>query len=285
MKTIWKQKIKESSPSAKGDFGVILLLQKVVKQGKIHIGTSGWSYKDWKGVYYPEKMKPAEWLTWYAKDFDITEINTSFYHLPKPQTVLNWAEKVPAHFKFCPKISRYITHMKQLNDPEEPLQRFFEVFEPVRKHLGPVLIQLPPRSKFNYDKTEHFFKVLKQDYKQYDFALEVRHETWMEQAAIDLMRKYDIAFVISQSGVGFPYAEYITAKNIYIRFHGPKKLYSSSYTDAAMKDYARKIRKWAKEGHDIWVFFNNDWFTYAIQNAKTLMKLLKIKTAGHHPAA
>lgn len=252
-----------------------------MKEGKVYIGTSGWSYKDWKGVYYPEKLKPTEWLMFYANDFDITEVNTSFYHLPKPQTILNWADKVPDSFKFCPKMSRYLTHMKQLNEPEEPLQRFFEVFDPVRRYLGPILIQLPPRLKFNLDKTEHFFEILKHDYKKYDFALEVRHLTWMEKEPLALMKRYDIAFVISQSGVGFPYAEHITSKNVYLRFHGPGKLYASKYSDEDMKIYAKKIRAWVKNGHDVWVFFNNDWFTYAIQNAKTLMKLLKIKTAGH----
>lgn len=243
--------------------------------GKVYIGTSGWSYKHWKSLYYPEKMKSTDWLTYYANEFNITEINTGFYHLPKEQTVLNWADKTPKRFRFCPKISRYITHMKQLNDPEEPLQRFFEVFAPIKKQLGPVLIQLPPRSSFNYDKTEHFFKVLYRDYKAYDFALEVRHDTWMQKEALDLMTKYDIAFVISQSGVGFPYAEYVTARNIYIRFHGPGKLYASLYTDEDMKAYAKKIRKWTKEGHNVWAFFNNDLFGHAITNAKMLMEILK----------
>lgn len=249
-------------------------------EGKVYIGTSGWSYKDWKGVYYPEKMKSGDWLSYYANDFDIAEINSSFYRLPTAETVLKWVEKVPPGFKFCPKMSRYLTHMKQLNEPEEPLERFFDLFGPIKKHLGPVLIQLPPRGAFHYDKSEHLFKLLHKKYKAYDVALEVRHETWMSNDALDLMAKYDIAFVISQSGVGFPYAEHVTSKNIYIRFHGPGKLYASLYTDEDMELYARKIRKWRKEGHDVWVFFNNDWFTYAIRNAKTLMALLDIKTAG-----
>jgi uncharacterized protein YecE (DUF72 family) len=78
----------------------------------INIGTSGWSYKHWKEIFYPPKMKPTDYLSFYAQKFDITEINTSFYHLPKPETVLGWIEKVPKGFRFCPKISRYLTHMK-----------------------------------------------------------------------------------------------------------------------------------------------------------------------------
>lgn len=246
-----------------------------VGNSKIHIGTSGWSYKDWKTVYYPPELKSTEWLSYYANDFHIVEINSSFYHLPKPQTVVNWVNNVPADFKFCPKMSRYLTHMKKLNEPEEPLQRFFTTFESAQKHLGPILIQLPPSLTFDYDKTVYFFKILEQDYKQYSFALEVRHKTWMEKPAIDLMTQYNIAFVISQSGVGFPYAEHITADNIYVRFHGPEKLYTSSYTDEMLSIYAGKFKKWAKQGHEIWAFFNNDWFTNAIQNANTLIKMLE----------
>lgn len=246
-----------------------------MRKGKVHIGTSGWSYKDWKGLYYPENLKPTEWLTYYAKQFDITEINTSFYHLPKPQTAINWAAKVPAGFKFCPKISRYLTHMKKLQEPEEPLQRFFEVFAPIKKSLGPVLVQLPPSLKFNYELAEHFFKVLKKDYKSYDFALEVRHNTWLESDSLDLMAKYDIAFVISQSGVKFPYSEMVTARNIYIRFHGPGALYASKYTEETLQYFAGKIKDWTSEGHTIWAFFNNDYYGYAIENAQRLIDLLK----------
>jgi uncharacterized protein YecE (DUF72 family) len=242
--------------------------------GKVYIGTSGWSYKHWRGTYYPQKLKSAEWLTYCTNDFNVTEINASFYRLPKQETVIKWTEMVPKHFKFCPKMSRYLSHMKKLRDPEEPLQRFFEIFDPIRKHLGPVLIQLPPQASFNYDVAEHFFKLLKKIYRQYSFALEVRHDTWMDDNALDLMAKYDIAFVVSQSGVGFPYHEMITSKNIYVRFHGPDVLYASSYTDEMLQGFAKKFRQWMDEGHDIWAFFNNDMHTYAIHNAKTLINMM-----------
>jgi uncharacterized protein YecE (DUF72 family) len=243
--------------------------------GKIHIGTSGWSYKAWKGIYYPEKMKATDWLLHYAKDFNITEINASFYRLPKRETVENWVEKVPKGFMFCPKMSRYLTHMKKLRDPEEPLQRFFEVFEPMQKYMGPVLIQLPAMVKFNYDVTEHLFKLLKKEYRKYSFALEVRDDSWMNDDALDLLARYDIAFVISQSGVGFPYSEMVTAKNIYVRFHGPEQLYASKYSDEMLEEFAKKFKKWQKEGHDVWAFFNNDWYAYAVENGKRLLEMTR----------
>jgi uncharacterized protein YecE (DUF72 family) len=243
----------------------------------IHIGTSGWSYKHWKGIFYPPKLKATEWIVFYSDHFKTTEINGSFYKLPTQETVIEWMKKVPKDFLFCPKMSRFLTHMKKLNDPEEPLERFFGIFEPMKKMMGPVLLQLPEILKFNYDKAEHIYRLMKNKYRKYDFVMEVRHNTWLEEESLTLMAKYDIGLVISQSGERFPYSEMITAKNIYIRFHGPNQLYASSYSDEMLKDFAKKLKKWEKEGHVIWAFFNNDIHGYAIEDAKRLLKLLEKK--------
>jgi uncharacterized protein YecE (DUF72 family) len=240
--------------------------------GKIHIGTSGWSYKHWREKFYPEELKPTEYLHYYADHFQTTEINTSFYHLPKPATIAAWMQMVNARFKFCPKISRFITHIKKLNDPETTLPRFFEIFDPVQKHLGPVLLQLPPNLAFHADKATHFFDVL-HTYKGYHFALEPRHESWLNEEAAAVLHKYKIAFVIAESGGRWPSGELVTAKDIYVRFHGPDGSYAQSYEDKVLKDWARKMTDWKEDGHLVWVFFNNDGNAYAIQNAKRLKEL------------
>ncbi len=245
--------------------------------GKIHIGTSGWSYSDWKGVIYPQEIKSADWLTQYATWFDTTEINSSFYRMTRESTVLKWASKVPADFKFCPKISKYLTHNKRLNEPEEPLERFFGVFGQIKEHLGPVLVQLPPSLKFNGKVAEHFFKLLTTQYSQYDFVLEVRHATWLEQEAVDMLHHYKIGSVISQSGVGFPYSEAITSHIVYVRFHGPAKLYDSAYSDEQLVEYAIKFKKWLKEGKQVWVFFNNTMRGHGFHNAITLQEIMNKK--------
>lgn len=128
-----------------------------MKNANIHIGTSGWSYKDWKELFYPKELKATEWLTYYAQTFSVTEINTSFYHLPKKQTVEGWVQKVPSDFLFCLKMSRYLTHYKRLKEPEEALEKFFDVVEPMRKQMGPVLIQLPPTLQFDHRIAEDFY--------------------------------------------------------------------------------------------------------------------------------
>jgi uncharacterized protein YecE (DUF72 family) len=244
-------------------------------KGKFHIGTSGWNYKHWKGRFYPSGLKEREWLEYYTKFFSTTEINTSFYHLPKEQTVINWTRRVPGSFRFCPKLSRYITHMKKLNDAEEPLERFFTSFDHMHKKMGPVLVQLPRIVTFKPEKTETFYSILKDKYRDYTFALEIRHDSWLSKESVDLMRKYDIAFVISQSGGFFPYKELVTAKNIYIRFHGPKDLYASKYSTQMLKKFARLCREWMQDGHVIWGYFNNDVPDHAPYDALRLIEMLE----------
>jgi uncharacterized protein YecE (DUF72 family) len=245
--------------------------------GKINIGISGWSYGDWKGVFYPSTIKSADWLTYYAQFFDTTEINSSFYHLTKAQTVTNWLDKVPDDFIFCPKVNKNVTHIKRLVATEEILEKFFSAYSIMGKRLGPVLIQLPPSLRFDAVITRQFFEVLKKTYGTYDFALEARHATWMDAKAARLLKKYNIAWVISQSGVGFPYLEQITAHHVYVRFHGPGKLYASAYTEEMLRDYAIKFAQWADKGHDLWIYFNNCYYGAAIENANTLKSMLGIK--------
>src|SRR5690242_21769493 len=124
---------------------------------KMHIGTSGWSYKDWRELFYPKGMKPTDYLSYYAEEFSCTEINTSFYHLPRETTVKGWAEKVPRSFRFCPKISRYLTHIKRLHEPEEPLHRSFEIFDLLQPMLVRLLVRLPPRLHLIAGRPDHFY--------------------------------------------------------------------------------------------------------------------------------
>jgi uncharacterized protein YecE (DUF72 family) len=245
--------------------------------GKIHIGTSGWSYKHWKDIFYPPKLKQDLWLPFYAGHFSTTEINGSFYKLPSIETVQKWTEKVPENFVFCPKMSRYLTHMKKLTDPDDTLQRFFTVFEPAQHMMGPILIQLPPVLKFNYDRAEYLYSLFSKTYGRNEFVMEVRHDTWLHDDSLTLMTKYDIGLVISQSGGEFVYSEMITASNIYVRFHGPRELYASSYTDEELKRFAVKFKKWKKEGNTVWAYFNNDIHGHAIHDAKRLKDLINKK--------
>lgn len=243
----------------------------------IYVGTSGWSYKHWKNIVYPEHVRPGGYLSFLATEFNAVEINTSFYRLPKPETIRQWIQSTPATFRFCPKMSRYLTQMKKLNDPEEPLERFFTLFNPMKKYLGPVLIQLPPNLGFHLGKTEYLFNILKEKYGRFKIALEPRHKSWLNAQAINLLKRFQITWVFADSGGRFPMAEEITARDIYIRFHGPDGSYATSYTQDALEVYADKCFRWSAEGHRLWLFFNNDIHGYAVENARTIKKILQIE--------
>ena len=242
--------------------------------GKLHIGTSGWSYKHWRNIFYPSGLPVSKQLGFYSSQFDTTEINSSFYRLPSATAVSHWQESVKSTFRFCPKISRWVTHAKKLNDPASSLPRFFEVFDPFRKSCGPVLIQLPANLAFHSEKATLFFSYLHQNYKGWLFSLEARHISWISQDAQALLKKYKTGWVIADSGGRWPSSEIITAKHIYLRFHGPDGSYATSYSDDLLNSYARKCSAWLKGGHELWVFFNNDIYGYAIQNAMRLRELI-----------
>jgi uncharacterized protein YecE (DUF72 family) len=249
-----------------------------MRPGKLHIGTSGWSYKHWRGIFYPANLPVAQQLLFYSRSFDATEINSSFYRLPKQETVGRWTQTVKKSFRFCPKISRFITHAKKLNDPEQACPRFFDVFDPYRKNCGPILIQLPAALAFHPEKAGHFFSYLRGAYKGWLFSLEARHASWMAPEALDLLKKYKIGWVIAESGDRWASSEIVTARHVYIRFHGPDGSYGTSYPDTTLKAYAKKCRGWLNQGHDLWIFFNNDIHGYAIENAKKLSALLTGQT-------
>jgi uncharacterized protein YecE (DUF72 family) len=248
-----------------------------MRKGKIYIGTSGYDYRHWKGEFYPEDLPRKAWLSFYADHFNALELNTTFYRLPRPAAVSGWAETAPRGFRFCTKMSRYITQMKKLLDPEESLQRYFDTIVGLGKTAGPVLIQLPPTLPFHRERVVHFFRLLKQEYSHYRFALEVRHASWLAEESLSLMRDYKIAFVIAEAADKdrFPYAEHVTARHIYVRFHGPAQLYASPYSRDQLAYYAGRFTEWSDQGHTIYAFFNNDGNGYAVQNALSLMEMIQ----------
>jgi uncharacterized protein YecE (DUF72 family) len=194
--------------------------------------------------------------------------------------VENWVLHTPAEFRFCPKMSRYLTHLKRLKEPEEPLERFFSVFAPMQQKMGPVLLQLPPSLAFDREVAGRLFPLLKKDYAAYSFALEIRHKSWLEAEPLGLLEQYAIPLVLSESGNRFPYMEKVTARSIYIRFHGPNGRYNTSYDEKTLRQFAVLFRQWLGQGHELWIFFNNDFYGFAIQNALRLEALLREDAAG-----
>ena len=249
---------------------------------KIYIGTSGWIYSHWDGIFYPKKLNSQEKLKFYSKHFLTAEINYSFYHLPKVSTYQKWYLLTPKNFLFAPKVSRFITHIKRLKGVKLAFKTFFENALTLKEKLGPFLIQLPPSFKFNeenFKRLKEFFEYLKklrEKNKKYHifYALEIRNKTFDNKKFFDLLKKYNLALVISDSSRWIKIEKPELADFIYIRFHGPDKLFASKYSKEYLKNYAQKIKKWSQKKL-VFVYFNNDFSGFALENAKDLIKMLR----------
>ncbi|MDP4223781.1 MAG: DUF72 domain-containing protein [Bacteroidota bacterium] len=240
----------------------------------LHIGTSGWSYMHWSGVFYPEDLKPDKYLEYYITKFDCVELNSSFYHLPLKSTVSGWMNRTSDTFRFCPKMSRFITHQLQLSNAEEPLIRFIDVFAAMKARLGPALIQIHPGLLYDRALITAFFNLLQEKYSEYRFAIEIRNKSWINDDFLQLLSIYRVAFVIADSGRRYPYHEAVTTGFIYLRFHGREQLYATDYSENDLRQYAEKISGWLYDGKEVWAFFNNDFHGYAVKNALRLMEML-----------
>src|SRR3989338_5881748 len=161
--------------------------------GKCFIGTSGWSYDHWAGVFYPPDLKTADRLNFYINHFNSVEINNTFYHLPTPSAFKSWKKIVPKNFICSLKGSRFITHMKKLKDPKEPLELFLERARLLKDNLGPILFQLPPHWRCNTERLKEFVKLLSSNIR---FAFEFREPSWFNKEVYDILRENNIALYV-----------------------------------------------------------------------------------------
>ena len=195
---------------------------------RLFIGTSGWVYRSWKGPFYPDTLPGRRYLEFYAQEFDTTEINSSFYHLPRPQTFTNWAAHVPSNFIFSVKASRYLTHMKRLLDPVDPWERFIESAIQLGERLGPILLQFPPSFKKNADRLETFFNMttsVEPRPTPLKLVCEFRHESWLSSDIYRLLNRHAVAWCIAD-GPKYPRKDLVTADFAYIRYHGRSLIFA-----------------------------------------------------------
>ena len=206
----------------------------------IYIGTSGWHYPHWEGIFYPENLSQSRWLEHYVNFFDITELNVTFYRLVKKKVFENWYKRTPKKFHFVVKGSRFITHIKQLKNCKEPLDLFIQNAKRLREKLAVILWQLPPSYKKNLKILETFCKLVKKT--KISQAFEFRNQTWFDREVYNLLKEYNFCLCIAHSG-RFPCVKEITSDSVYLRFHGGTSLYSGNYSDRELKDWARFIKQ------------------------------------------
>jgi uncharacterized protein YecE (DUF72 family) len=240
-------------------------------RGRTLIGTSGWSYDHWDEAFYPGGLATGERLAFYARRFATVELNTSFYQLPARKQLERWRDIAGDGFVFAVKASRYITHMKKLNDPEESLDRLLGRVEALGSALGPILFQLPPRWHCNADRLASFLQQLPDGHR---YTFEFRDPSWLVGEILAALRGAGAAFCIYDLA-GEVSPKEITADFVYIRLHGPDGPYQGSYDAQSLAGWAGAISAWRDRGLDVYCYFDNDEAGYAPRNAARLAEMLE----------
>jgi len=237
----------------------------------IWIGCSGWVYKHWRGCFYPAELKQREWLRYYARHFPTVEINRSFYRLPSQANFVAWAAEVADRpvFSFAVKASRYLTHLKKLYGPEEPLARLVGAAEGLGGRLGPILYQLPPRWPADAVRLGYFLDRLPWHVRA---AFEFRDSSWYSPEILHLLDAHGCALVRAIGGYYTPLEVPDTGGFRYLRVHGG--LYGIGLTEGELGFWAERIAGDAAAGRDVYIYFNNDPDCHAITNAFRLRELL-----------
>ena len=242
----------------------------ITENKQYYIGCSGWNYKHWKGLFYPETIPQYRWLQYYASIFTTVEINATFYRQFKDATYTSWYNRVNNEFCYSLKLSRYITHVKRLLHGEDAIQRCVTSASLLKDKLGVIVIQLPPSLKFDEQLVGDFLLLLPSNYR---YAIEARHGSWLCDSCFSLLQQHNIAWCIADTASRYPYHEVVTANFVYIRLHGSKKLYASEYTMQELEEWANKIIAWDKITY---CYFDNDVNAYAVFNALSLKRLLHV---------
>ncbi len=238
---------------------------------RIRIGTSGWHYKHWKGNFYPEKFNVADMLSHYVRHLDTVELNNCFYRLPTEAAVRSWVQQTPDDFLFALKASRYITHNRKLNDPEQTVANFMEMAKGFGKKLGPILFQFPPGWGVNVERLREFLAVLP---RHHQYAFEFRHPSWLTAPVYESLRRSNAALCIYEIA-GFRSPVELTADFTYVRLHGPgERAYQGKYSEGDLRGWADKIERWAGDDCGVYFYFDNDQAGYAVQNALELSQMV-----------
>ena len=268
----------------------------------IRIGISGWRYPPWRGDFYPAGLPQRRELEYAARQLSSIEINGSFYALQRPSSWAKWHAEVPDDFVFAVKGARFITHMKRLRDAETAVANFFAsgILELGAK-LGPILWQLPATFRYDEQVLSDFCAVLPRTTaeaaelaQRHDdkltgdrlwtgqvsvdrpirHTLEPRHPSFAAEGALAQLSGDGLSLVVADSAQKWPRFEQATGPLVYVRLHGDTELYASGYTDAALDEWAEKLRRWTADGRDAYVYFDNDIKGHAPHDARKLMARL-----------
>jgi uncharacterized protein YecE (DUF72 family) len=248
----------------------------------IRVGCSGWNYKHWRGPFYPPEVPVRLWFEHYARSFDTVEVNNTFYKLPGPQTFAAWRDRSPAGFLFGIKASRFLTHLKRLRDPEEPIARLFDHARALGDRFGPILYQLPGNFHRDVTRLGEFLSLLPRSLGEIGgtptsmalhHVVEFRHPSWYVDDTYRLLEDHSIALCLHDKA-GSAIFEPFVGPIVYVRFHGPGGRYFGRYDMSRLQWWAARLRQQHRSGRSVFAYFNNDPEGMAPVNARELKALL-----------
>jgi len=241
-----------------------------MERARAWIGTSGFEYDHWRGEAYPRELPRSRWLEAYAEQFDTVELNATFYRLPAAETFERWGRRVPAGFRFAVKASRYLTHVRRLREPAEPIERLWTRAARLGGRFGPVLYQLPPRWKPNLERLEAFAAAVPRDHPQ---AVEIRDRRWYRPDVLDVLDRAGLALCLHDMPGSVP-RPLPVGPFVYLRFHGSGERYGGRYPHQRLRAWADRIAAWTGEGLTVWAYFNNDIGGHAVRDADRLRAMV-----------
>ncbi len=240
--------------------------------GTARVGCSGWSYKDWRGPVYPAELPERRWFEHYQGLFDTVELNATFYRLPRASTVEGWAQAAGAGFLFAVKVGAFGSHRMKLRDAASWLPNHLDRVERLGTHLGPNLVQLPPRWRRDTARLDEFLSVAPTSVR---WAVEVREPSWLHDDVFNVLRRHGAALCVHDLLADHPFE--LTTDWTYVRFHGPDAIarpYHDSYGRHRLDRWAERLRRVLDAGNDIYAYFNNDWYGHAVTDATYLRAAL-----------
>lgn len=242
---------------------------------KVFIGTSGWSYEHWKGIFYPKEIKANQYLSYYSNVFKTVEINNTFYNLPGEEIFKRWKKQVPLGFVFSVKANRYLTHVRRLEVERKSVDLFFKRVLLLEDFLGPILFQLPP----NLNKSKVLSGFLNLIPKEFKIVFEFRNKDWYTEDIFDLLKKRKIIFCIHDHSQA-PSPLWVTSDKVYMRMHGPSGSYTGRYSKKELEALSEKVLGLKEKVSEVYCYFNNDAKGYAVENARNLLKVINSKSRG-----
>ena len=253
--------------------------------GPVRVGCSGWQYRDWRGRLYPEGLAQSRWLARYAEEFDTVEVNSTFYRLASRDAVARWTEQTPDDFVFAAKASRYLTHVRRLRDVEQGIHRYYERIMPLVEadKLGPVVWQFPATFRNEGDALERIAETLEL-VPPGRHCFEFRHESWFGEPLYSVLREHDAALVIGDHPKWPFQAHELTADWTLVRLHHGRRGRRGNYSESELDEWARRIQGWSRRA-DLFVYFNNDWEGFAVENGRGLKRRLRPSPGGRARAS